>query len=192
MWLRAWRSEPQVFVSPLTVEVARARLIEGRTSYLRLAFTLGGGGGGYRVIGHVGARRVSLQAAKVGVRNSWRPVMRGRLEAAGTGCQLTGKLGWSPFVKGFCVLWLTGVCLAFLFTMLNAVVQVSSGDATVSVFLFCCLPVGFLLFFVALTSWGIHVGRGEERYLRQWLVNRLQTEGSGVPGYRPWQGGVPH
>lgn len=79
IWLRAWRSEPLAFVSPLSAEVARARLIEGRISHLRAAFSFGGGGG-FTVAGHVGARRISVQAAKAGIRNSWRPVFRGRLD----------------------------------------------------------------------------------------------------------------
>ncbi|MFC4066546.1 hypothetical protein [Actinoplanes subglobosus] len=70
-WLRAWRTERLTLESPLPLPLVRERLIEGRMSYLRASFTPGAGG--YRVVGRVGERWVSLVAARAGVRNSWRP-----------------------------------------------------------------------------------------------------------------------
>ena len=190
VWVRAWRSEPLVLVSPLPVPAVRARLIEGRTTYLRAAFTFAGFGG-YRVVGRVGERRIVLEAAAVGVRNTWRPVLRGRLEPEGTGSRLVGRLGWSPFVKAFSALWLTIVGSAFVGITLRAVAVVWSGEATGGVFLYGLIPLGMLLFFVGLTAWGIQLGR-RAIYLRSWLGDRLQTAESGIPGYRPWQENTPY
>lgn len=175
-----------VLVSPLPLQTVRARLIEGRTSYLRAAFAFGGGGG-YHVVGHVGARRVSLQAVKVGVRNSWRPVMRGRLEPEQSGSRFVGRLGWSPFVKAFSALWLGAVTCFFLGLLIRALAMAWAGEATGVAFLICLAPLGFVFFFAGLTTWGTLAGRGEAMILRSWLEDRLKTAEASVSGYRPWQ-----
>ena len=181
--MRAWRSEPLVLESPLPLPVVRQRLIDGSTSYLRASFTYGGFGG-FRVVGRVGNRAISLQAARIGVRNSWRPVLRGRLEAAGAGTRLVGKLGWHPAVKAFSAVW---VGIAF------GIFVVSTGFAAAAAnpraLLFSLVPLGFVAFFVGLTALCIRLSRGEETYLRSWLIERLQTAESGVHGYRPWKAG---
>lgn len=187
MWLRGWRSEPLVLVSPLPVETVRTRLAEGSTTYSRAFFGLGGGGG-YVVLGHVGTHRVSLEAARVGLRNSWRPTMRGRLEPDGTGSRLVGHLGWAPFIKALSTVWLTGVGFFLLVSVSRAVDLTWSGDVTGEAFLICLAPLGMLLFFVGLTTWGTRVGLRDETYLRSWLAKRLQTADTEIPGYRPWRG----
>ncbi|GAB1646463.1 hypothetical protein KRMM14A1259_68860 [Krasilnikovia sp. MM14-A1259] len=171
----------------LPVETVRARLIAGHTSYLRAAFMFGGWGE-HRVIGRVGIRRVSLEAVTVGVRNSWRPVMRGHLEPDGTGSRLVGRLGWSPFVRAFSALWLAGVVCVFLVGVIHAAVSAWSGDVGGEVFVPCLVSLGFLAFFVGLTAWGIYAGRRDADYLRSWLTDRVQTADAGIPGYRPWRG----
>jgi hypothetical protein len=187
IWLRAWRSEPLVLVSPLPVPVVRARLIEGSVPYLRAVFTFGGWGG-YHVVGRVGTRWISLEAAIVGQRNSWRPVLRGRLERAEAGSRLVGTLGWSPFVKAFSALWLSIMGCVFLGFVIRAVVMAWRDGASGEAFLICLAPLGFVLFFLGLTAWGIQAGHREAMYLRSWLADRMQTKDAGIAGYRPWRG----
>jgi hypothetical protein len=175
-WLRAWRSERVVLVSPLPVETVRTRLIEGTTSYVRSAFAYGGWGD-FRVVGRVGTQTISLQAVAGGLRNSWRPVARGRLEPVGTGSRFVGTLGWSPFVRTFSAVWLGGVGLIFVVLVGHAITLTWAGDASAGVFLVCLAPVGFVLFFIGLTSFGIWAGRREEKYLRSWMADRLQAPG---------------
>ena len=146
-----------------------------------------GGGGGYIVVGRVGARRISLEAAKLGVRNAWRPVVRGRLEPEGAGCRFVGTIGMSPFVKAFSGLWLGGVICAFFGFVAVVVVRAVRGEATGGDFLACLVAPSMMASFVALTAWGTLVDRGEATYLRSWLADRLQTAGAGIRGYRPWQ-----
>lgn len=189
-WLSAWRVEPMVMLSPLSVQLVRERLTAGRISYFRAAFMLGGEGG-YRVVGRIGTHRITLEAAKVGVRNSWRPVLRGRLEPAGAGSRLVGTLGWHPAVKAFSALWLGAVSCFFLGFVVRAGVLAWNGNATGEEALLCLVPLAFIVFFVGLNAWAIRVGRDEARYLRSWLAERLQTADSGIPGYRPWQGRTP-
>ena len=188
-WLRAWRSQPLEFVSPLPVQAVRERLVVGRTSYLRAFSMLGGGG--YVVVGRVGTRRISLEAAKLGVRNAWRPVMRGRLEPTGTGCRFVGTIGVSPFVKAFSGLWLGGMICAFFGFVAVVGVRAVRGEATGGDFLSCLVPPSMTAIFVALTAWGTLVDRGEATYLRSWLADRLQTAETGIRGYQPWQQNPP-
>lgn len=163
----------------------------GRTSYLRAFFMLGGGGG-YVVLGRVGQRRISLEAAKLGVRNSWRPVVRGRLEPAGTGCRFLGTIGMSPVIKAFSGFWLGGVICFFFAFVAIVVVRAVHGEATIGDFLTCLVPPSMVAGFVALTAWATLVDRGEATYLRSWLADRLQTAGvGGIRGYRPWQPNPP-
>jgi len=173
-WLRAWRSEPMVLESPLPAPAARERLIANSVPYLPFGLT-SGDRGGLRVVGRVGPRQISLQAVDGGVRNSWRPSLRGRLEPLGTGSRFTGKLGWSPFVKAFSGLWLGGVGAIFLVLVIRAVAMARDGHATAEAFLVCLGPLGFVVFFIGLTTWGIRAGRREETYSRSWMADRLQT-----------------
>ena len=173
-WLRAWLSQPLELVSPLPVQAVRERLVAGRMSYLRAFFMLSGSGG-YVVLGRVGTRRISLEAAKVGVRNAWRPAVRGCLEPAGTGCRFVGTIGISPFVKAFSGLWLGGVICAFFGFVAVVAVRAVRGEATGEDLLGCLVPPSMMAGFVALTAWGTLVDRGEATYLRSWLADRLQT-----------------
>ena len=186
-WLAEWRNEPMVMVSPLSVDAVRERLAAASTSYLRAVFMFGGWGG-YRVVGRVSARRVVLEAAKVGVRNSWRPVLRGHLEPAGTGSRLVGTLGWHPVVKAFTVVWFGAANCVFLGFVVRVVALAWNGDATGDDVLLCLVPLAFIVFFVGLNAWAIRAGRGEAKYLRSWLVERLQSADAAIPGYRAWQG----
>jgi hypothetical protein len=187
VWLRAWRSEPLVLVSPLPVPVVRARVIEGSTSYLRAAFRFGSSGGSH-IVGRVGTRRISLEAVTAGQRNSWRPMMRGRLDPEEAGSRLVGTLGWSPFVKAFSALWFSVIGCAFLGLVIRAVAMAWGDDASVEAFLICLAPLGFALLFIGLTAWGIQAGRRQAMYLRSWLADRMQTKDADVSRYRPWQG----
>jgi len=180
VWLRAWRSEPVELRSPLTVESARARLIEGSISPLRDNFVLGVGE--CRVVGRVGTSWISLVAVKGANRNSFRPVLRGWLEPEETGCRLVGTFGWSPVVKAFSALWLGVGSCNFLGLGVRALVMAIGGDATGTDFVICLIPLGYVLAGIAVTAKGRHVNRTEAWYFQSWLADRLQTS-DGLPRY---------
>ena len=117
-----------------------------------------------------------MSAVEADVRNSWRPLFRGRLDPAGTGSELVGSIGWSPFVKVFSALWLSCGC---------GLVVALAGLGSV----LCLVPLGFVLLFAGLVAVGIKACRREDAYLRSWLVERLQTAESAIPGYHPWRQG---
>jgi hypothetical protein len=161
-------------MSPLPVEVVRERLDADRIPYLRASFMVSGFGR-YHIVGRVGTRLIKLEARRTGIRNSWRPVLRARLEPKGTGSQLVGRIGMDPVVKVFSAFWLGAVSCVFLVGVVNAMVTTWSGDASGAAVLICLLPLGFMLFFVGLTAFATQLGRGQGTYLRLWLAERLQT-----------------
>jgi hypothetical protein len=181
-WLRAWRSEPVELSTPLPVEAVRERLAAGRGSRWRAGFMVGGGG--YHVVGRVGRRRVALTVVRAGMRNSWMPEVRGRLEATATGSRLVARIGWSPFVKAFSAVWLGVVTAIFLGAAGRAVALAVTGEITAPDALFCLVPLAFMAFFVGLSSWGMWAARDSEAYLRSWLAGRIPADGSGIAGYR--------
>ncbi|MEU8657670.1 hypothetical protein [Actinoplanes philippinensis] len=184
-WRRAWRTEPVTLGSPLPLPVARERLRAGRTTFWQ---ALRSGAGGYRVIGRVGERSVSLAAVRAGAQNSWRPELRGRLEPAETGSRLVGSIGWSPFVRIFSTVWLCGAGAAFVGLLAVGLDRALHGEVSPALAA-CLVPLGFMASFVGITVLGVRWGRADEAYLRSWLADRLRTAGHVVPP-RP-AGGVP-
>ena len=176
-WWDGWRDEPVVLASPRPLPAVRHRLAAGLTSNFRYAFGFGAGSGGYRIVGSVGDRRLRLQAARVFVRNSWRPLLRGHLAETPTGCRLVGTLGVHPFTKVLGAVWLGGVGLAWLAYVAVAVVQAVVGDwdEAGQVALGTLVPFGFVLFFLMVNGVGRWLSRGEADYLRAWLADRLQA-----------------
>lgn len=173
-WFAAWRYQPVEWVSALPVEEVRERMNMGLTSPFRAVFFYGGSGE-HRLTGHAGRSRVTVAAGRAGVRNSWGPVLRGRLEPAGSGCRLAGKIGWHPAVWALSAVWLGGVLCAFVVLAALGVATVLMGDADGGLLLAALVPVGMTAFFVAIITWGIRAARPDETYLRSWAADRLQT-----------------
>src|SRR4051794_19147241 len=182
-WFGAWRDESVVVSSPLPESIARERLAAGTMSRTRAAFSLSGlGAGGYRVVGRVGERHISLTAERPGLRNSWRPNLRGRLEPSETGSRFAGTVGWHPAVKAFCFVWLSPLVLLFVAMFIRAAVLTVIGDVTSPDLLACLIPLPFILAFVGITALGVWSSRREGAYLRSWLDDQLHNI---TPGSQP-------
>lgn len=177
-WLSSWRDQCFVVSSPLTVDDARRRLRDGLTTR-GPAFAVGLASiTESRVVrGQVRQESVRLVAMRPGVRNSWRPVLRGRLQATDIGCQLACRLGWDPFVRVFTACWLGAVLLGFVHGVVTTVGRAWTGD-------FATLrdsatliggTLGSALFIVGLTTLARRLSRGDVAHLRTWLAERLQS-----------------
>jgi len=152
----AWRGEAITVSSPMPLEVTRQWL----------------SGPSLRA-GDV----VRRAAAQSNTRNSWRPVLRGRLLRTGSGSEFVGVLGWDPVLKALtgCLL---GACTAILLTGL--VLGVSSaaqggwraagpGLATAAFGLFGVLTA------LASTVIGYREARGQTAYLRSWIMGQMNA-----------------
>jgi hypothetical protein len=171
-WLDAWRDRPVAVQSPLSVEEAVARLDAGLSRSLwRLPTTPSI----IRVRGEVAPEYVRLTPYSGG-RNSWRPVLDGRIVASPAGgSELVGTIGLHAGVRVFCALWFGGVILfqaVFIIAALRHLMTQGSAELVGPAF----IPLLMLAFGVALTSFGFWSGARDERYLLAWLRSRLDAD----------------
>jgi hypothetical protein len=120
------------------------------------------------IVGKVSQRRLRVRARRWHrARNSWRPMLRGRLTVASEGCVLVGKIGWHPMTRLVTFAWLGG--LAFL-----PVLATSSQTAgALNPLAFRALILGMLAFVIILSTLGSWMGRKDEEALLCWLSERL-------------------
>jgi hypothetical protein len=162
----------------MPVEAASRALANEVTSYGSAMLSgLGLGLGPRIVIGKIEGDYVRLQALRPGIRNSWRPILIGRLVPAPHGSQLVGQLGLGSFVKAFSILWLGFVAPFFAGGLLGIVVELLRGDLSKAL---TCLMVagiglGFIAFFIGLTALGSKMGDNDAAFLRQWVAEHLHT-----------------
>ncbi len=93
-WLHSWEARRFVLSSPLSVEETRRRLAQGGARHLG-EFVSGSwmSPGAVSVLSKVTGDRIKLEVRRSFVRNSWQPVLRGRLAPTATGCQLVCRVG---------------------------------------------------------------------------------------------------
>ena len=175
-WFRLWRAEPIQMASSWPVHAAVEQLADGVTSSWGTVMHGETGWGSRIVVGKVSQRRLRLTAMRLGVRNSFRPVLRGELTPASDGCVLTGTIGWHPVVRVFSFLWLTVVAVFFLTGVVGSVGLAVSGQgrSALGMLVFAAAAVGFGAFFAGLLAFGGRLGRKDEEFLRDWLSGRLQ------------------
>lgn len=177
-WVGGWRSVPVEIASPMPVEAASYALAHEVTSsrsamLRRLSPRLGP----RIVIGQVEGDYVRLQAIRPGNRNTWRPILIGRLVPAPNGSQLVGQLDISSFVKTFSGVWLGLVAVFFVTGILGAVVEMLRDDPPrVLPFLAMTgIALGLAAFFMGLTALGFKAGDNDAAFLRQWIAKRLHA-----------------
>ena len=175
-WFRLWRAERIQMTSSLPVHAAMERLADGVTSSWGTVMHGEEGWGSRIVVGEVSQRRLRLTAKRPGVRNSFRPVLRGELSPASEGCVLIGTIGWHPVVRVFSFLWLSGVAAFFLTGVVGSVGMAVSGQgrSALGMLVFAGVAVGFAAFFAGLLAFGGWLGRKDEEFLLDWLSGRLQ------------------
>jgi hypothetical protein len=178
-WFRLWRDSRIEMSSPLPVQDAELRLAKGLTRWRGL-FGMGSwpeGSGSRVVVGSVSHGRVRLTAMRPGVRNSWRPVLRGELTAAPDGCRLVARLGWHPAVRVFGIVWLGFVAFLLVIGAGNAVTAGASGHGTQAArdLTFVAIAVGFVAFDVGLSTIASRWARKDGEFLLSWLNQTLQS-----------------
>ena len=127
------------------------------------------------VTGSVKPSRIRLAALVPGVRNSWRPTFRGRLQTGNGHTELVGNIGYFPGVRVFSFFWGGLVSLFFVVSLCVAVVMLAKGrwdEARTAAFL-AVVAAGMLIFGLALASGATRLGDRDEEWLRQWLADRL-------------------
>jgi hypothetical protein len=174
---RLWAHQPVEIWSPLSVQDASARLAANLFRRWSLTPSLAEPRVP-AVAGHVRADRVRLLLARDSSRNSWRPVLRARLEPDGAGCRLVGRIGTVWFARWFTTVWAlgaAGITVAAVVLGIGAALARTTGGSTVLLVAVVCL-VGDGAF-VALTAVALRSGERDEAALRDWLRRMLEAPG---------------
>jgi hypothetical protein len=163
--------------SSLPVLTAVEQLADGLTSSRGLiVYGMAMGWGSRIVVGEVSQRHLRLRAMRLGVRNSFIPVLRGELTSASDGCLLIGTIGWDPAVRVVIYLMVSVWAVFFLTGVVGSVGLAALGEAASArgMLPFAAGTVGLAVFFVGLLAVGGWLGRRDEEFLRDWLSVRLQ------------------
>ena len=157
------------FVTHLSIEECQRRLSELRQGP-RLLEALPDQTGNRGVFGYVRGQRFRLYARRVMVRNSFRRLFYGRLQAAPGATLIEGKFQVHPFVRIFMSLWLafTGF---FLLTLLFAAIGRQSSVGWFGI------AVPTLMFFAGTIMYffGQKLGEPEEGEVLSYIREQLEA-----------------
>jgi hypothetical protein len=178
--LSGWRDQRFVVASSMSVDDARRRLSEDLASR-RVAVQYAGEhdlGGADVVVGRLRGPHLTVTVTQPGVRNSWRPILRGRLDAARSGSQLVCRVGWHPLTRALSFIWLAVAAFGLAINLVRAGGNLLSGQvvsaahpATVAA---VCLGMG--LFLSAVATAATWQARNVAACLRAWATDRLQVQ----------------
>jgi len=173
-WLDGWRGVPIDIRSPLSIDLARARLREGTTS----RWSPSGLDGHRRVTGRVrDDGTVRLEAGSSTVRNSWRPAAHCVLEPYGSGCRLLGVLRAPLPVLAFSAVWLSLAGCFFLIGLAATVVTLATGHVREAGAPAALLggSAGFVAAGGGIMGVGFAIGRRDGIFLIEWLTDQLEA-----------------
>jgi hypothetical protein len=156
----------------LSVEECLRRLREASDLGERTMFSFSGYKGSKRVLSKFKGNEFKLWKRRY-YRNSFAPFFFGTLSPEERGTHLEGRFGMDPLAKIFVFAWVSLLVLGSLREWREALAG-QWHDALVI--------IGMMLFGVLLPQTGKLIGRGEEKYLRQFVETTLaaRTDDSGL------------
>ena len=167
----AWRTD-------FSVEECLRHLREGTDPGLRTVFSFSGYKGKKPVLSRFDGDQFTLWKRKY-YRNDFAPYFYGALTSETAGTRIEGRFDMNKFTKIFMRLWLALTALMGLPAVYSALSSGRNADA-----LFCAeIFGGMLAFGFLLPKFGQLIGKGQERYLREFLETTLaaRTDDSGLP-----------
>lgn len=125
------------------------------------------------VLGRVAPDGVRLMAPRPGVRNSWSPVLRGRIVPDGTGSRLVATIGWHPFTRAVTFLGLLALPAVGVLIAAQALQPGGAGAREALTYLAAGLAgtCGWGVL-PAVASW---LGVADGVYLRSWVAAALHV-----------------
>jgi hypothetical protein len=183
-WLDLWRTRPVAIRSTLPPAAAARRLAAARRGGLRTVVT-SPPVAPRPVSGRISVDRVRLRAGRMGNRNSWDEVFRGRFVAGPDGCDLVGTVGWSPAVRVFTGLWLSVAGLIAAFGLVGFVLSLARGrPGAASALALAGVAAGMAALGMTLVGLAGAAGRRNGLFLHAWLARCLVDEPSPTPPVR--------
>lgn len=140
---------------------------------------VGTGFGGRRmVLGRAAPDGVRLIAPRPGVRNSWSPVLRGRIVTEGTGSRLVATIGWHPLTRAITFLGLLAVPSMSILTAVQALQPGGAGAREALTDL--AAGLAGVCGWAALPVFASRLGVGDGEYLRSWVAAALHASAAAV------------
>ncbi|MDG6107372.1 hypothetical protein Daura_50090 [Dactylosporangium aurantiacum] len=163
--------------SPLPVDEARGRLHDGLAGR-SFGAALGPAG---VVRGDLRGDTVKLVAMHAGLGSGSPTVLRGRLTATATGCQVRYTLTWPRHVQLFAGVILGALTLVFLLAAVTAARQLAKGhlDAAGNAAVGAGAALGLAAMMFVLAAVVRVLSRDQVALLHSWLADRLHPQPSG-------------
>jgi hypothetical protein len=168
-WLGLWRWHHVRIASPLRPAVAVVRLRQA-VAELPRAVTAPGRIHWFRVRDR--SRGVDVVLHVTSNRRGGMTVIRARVVATETGCDLVGAYGWSRGTRAF---WAYGLSFVVLFWSLAVVAVRSPVAGTGSVLPSYVLPPGMLLFLFVISTASVVEGRRDALIALDHIARRLDA-----------------
>jgi hypothetical protein len=167
----AWRTD-------LSVEECLRRLREGTDIGVRTIFPFSGYKGKKPVLSKFDGDQFTLWKRKY-YRNDFVPYFYGALTPEAAGTRIEGRFDMNKFTKIFMRVWLAFVALTGLPVVYSALSNGRNADALFG----AEVAGGMLAFGFLMPKFGQLIGKGQERYLREFLETTLaaRADGRGLP-----------
>jgi hypothetical protein len=175
-----WRRQSVAWASPLTPDSAATRLREGLTQRRRGHELVGlalRGDTDVAFAGQVAGRRFEVYPFRPGMRNSFRPTLRGELvPVEGGGCSVVGQFAYPLFTRVFVALWTAVTVTAIVAALIAAAAVAVNGDVGDAAPLLgvAGFAAGMLAFGALLFAVGSGEGPEGQTRVREW-VDRIVT-----------------
>lgn len=164
------KPENVVLHSDLPREECLRRLVASTDAGERTIFSLSGYKGSKPLLLKVNGDQFVLWKRRY-YRNDFSPYFFGTLSPDNQGTRLEGNFDMNRWVKIFMRFWIGFVILIALPLWSAALKGTIQGDPKVAVL----VPIGMLLFGIFLPNVGRWIGRGEERFIKNFLETTLET-----------------
>jgi hypothetical protein len=127
------------------------------------------------VVGQVTASTLRLRK-RIRYNNSFQTRLTATMEPAGRGTLIRGKFALHPFTRVFLPIWFGGV-LFFCAIAIVALVSHPGGSpqGNGNGWMFLLIPLGMLVFGLALVRFGRFLARDEQRFLTEFLRQTLDA-----------------
>jgi hypothetical protein len=136
------------------------------------------------VLARVSSGRFRLRYRRPFVRNSFAPILEGRIEATSTGSLVHAHFRWNRFVLGFTIVWFFGIIAigtAIFVTSARALLRGENRVRETNVWLALLVPIGLLGFAMALVRFCEFLGQTNKREILSFIERELgASEQSGA------------
>lgn len=157
--------------SNLAVEECVRRIEQSADIGQRTIFSLSGYKGSKPLLVKFNGNQFRLWKRRY-YRNDFAPYFFGTFSPDSQGARLVGHFAMDHWVKIFIRIWLAFAIVLSLPVLIATLSRTNQGSAWVGVL----VPLGLVLFGIFLPKFGRWMGKGEEKFIREYLQNTLSAQ----------------